>query len=76
MPKLELVEKCENVFDPDAIIALTTAYDRAIARLHATSQPEFDRETIAKRILAVAARGERNSDRLCRSALAALGIAD
>lgn len=76
MPILELVEQCESVFDPDAILALTTAYDRAVARLHVTSQPDFDRETIAKRILAVAGKGERNADRLCRSALAALGIAD
>jgi hypothetical protein len=76
MPILELVEQYGSVFDPDAILALTAAYDRAIARLHATSQPEFDRETVAKRILAVAGKGERNADRLYRSALAALGIAD
>jgi len=66
----------DNVFDPEATAALGTAYERAIGELHAGSLPEFVREIIAKDILAGAMRGERDPDRLCKSALAAIGIRD
>ena len=62
-------------FDPETAAALGDAYDRAIAGLGDGGQPEVVKEIIAKRIVALAARGERNPERLCEAALAELGIA-
>ena len=53
---------------------LGAAFDKIIAALHDGRQPEIVRETIAKRIIALAAKGERNPDRLCKRTLAAMGI--
>jgi hypothetical protein len=53
---------------------LGVAFDKAIHGLHDQGQPEIVREIVAKRIIALATRGERDPDRLCDSALAALRI--
>jgi hypothetical protein len=60
-------------FDPETTAILGAAYDKAIAGLHDRGQPEVVREIIAKRIVALASKGERNPDRLCEAALAGLG---
>jgi hypothetical protein len=60
-------------FDPETVAMLGTAFDKTIAALHDGRQPEIVRETIAKRIIALAAKGERNPDRLCEATLAAIG---
>jgi hypothetical protein len=64
----------DQVFDPEATAALALAYERAVGELHADRQPEFVREIIAKGIIAAAMRGERDPDRLCKSALASIGF--
>jgi hypothetical protein len=54
-----------TVFDPDTLILLTAAYERAIR-----GQAGSLHETIAKRIIELASEGERDTDRLCHGALA------
>jgi hypothetical protein len=61
-------------FDPETAAMLGAAFDKAIAALHDRRQPEIVREAPAKRIITLAAKGERNPDRLCEAALAAMGI--
>jgi len=49
--------------DPEIAATLGAAYDEAIARL--LNQPDIVRETIAKRIAALASKGERDAHALC-----------
>ncbi len=63
-----------QVFDPEATAALAMAYERAVGELHAGRQPEFVREIIAKGIIAAAMKGERDPDRLYKSALSSIGF--
>jgi hypothetical protein len=60
-------------FDPETIEIMARAYEKARKALHDNGQPQVVHEVIAARILAAAKTGERDPDRLCRSALVALG---
>jgi hypothetical protein len=64
----------DTAFDPDTTALLGAVFDKTIAALHDDWQPEIVREAIAKRIIALAAKGERDPDHLCRAALSALGV--
>ena len=59
-------------FDPETAATLRAAYDAAAARL--LNQPDIVRETVAKRIAALAAKGERDAHALCDQALIAEGF--
>jgi hypothetical protein len=61
-------------FDPETAAMLGAVFDKVIASLRDGGQPEIVREAIAKRIITLAANGERNPDLLCEAALAALGV--
>ena len=58
--------------DPETAATLRAAYDEAVARL--LDQPDVIRELIAKRLVDLAARGERNAHRLCDEALITEGL--
>ena len=58
--------------DPETAATLSAAYDEAVARL--LDQPDVVLERIAERLIALAARGERNTRRLCDEALIAEGF--
>ena len=62
----------EKVFDSETTAVLAAAYERAISGLRARGQPEVMREIVAKRIIALAAKGERDPERLYAAALAGL----
>jgi hypothetical protein len=64
----------ERAFDAAANRVLGEAYDRARQLLHDSGQPEVVQEVIARRIIDIAATGERNPDELARRALQALGL--
>jgi hypothetical protein len=53
---------------------LGAVFDKTIAALRDDGQPEIVKEVIARRIIALAAKGERNPDHLCSAALAAVGV--
>jgi hypothetical protein len=55
--------------DPEAIAAMTEAFDAAREKLGDINQPEVAREVIAGRIIAVARLGERDPARLLEAAL-------
>jgi hypothetical protein len=60
-------------FDPETVKLLCDAYDKASRSLDDNGQPDMVKEVIARRIISLAQKGERNPDRLCARALAALG---
>ena len=62
-----------DVFDPAMLTILGKAYDKALASLRYRGQPPIVRETMAVRIFELASQGERDPERLCHAALAALG---
>ena len=62
-------------FDPETTALVVRAYDRACAELHDGGQPPVVREVIAKRLIEIASRGERDPERLWRATLASLGLA-
>jgi hypothetical protein len=58
-----------NVFAPELTTAMGDAYDKAIATLPNTDTDLMVRELVAKRIVRLARRGERDPEHLCSSAL-------
>ena len=63
----------DSGFDAEATEALGKAYDIACRALHPKGQPPVVQEILAKKIIEVARRGERDPDRLAAIALANLG---
>jgi hypothetical protein len=61
-------------FDYDLTQAMGEAFERACHSLHDLGQPDLVRDIIARRIIEVARRGERDPDELCERALQALGF--
>ena len=57
-------------FDAKATAALIAAYENAVAAITRSGQPRNLCEVAARRIIAMASKGERNPDRLCAAALA------
>jgi hypothetical protein len=60
-------------FAPETVAVMASAYEKARKSLHDKGQPWIVQEVIAARIIAAARSGERDPDRLCRTALSALG---
>ena len=66
----------QAVFDSEATAVLAAAYEKAIAGLGGGHEPpKAVKEAIAKRIVVLAAKGERDLMRLCETALRGLGSA-
>jgi hypothetical protein len=58
-----------DAFDSTTMAVLSDAYDKAVASLHDSGQPIMVREAIANRMFDLAAKGERDIDRLCKGAV-------
>ena len=63
----------DSGFDDEAAQALGKAYDLACLSLHPGGQPPVVQEILARKIIEVAQRGERDPERLAAIALANLG---
>jgi hypothetical protein len=59
-----------GAFEPEAIAAMSEAFEAACEVLREVGQPEAVREVIAKRIIVAATTGERDPVRLRAAALA------
>jgi len=59
-----------GAFDPEAIAAMSEAFEAARNELNEAGQPKVAPEVIATRIIAAARRGERDPVRLRAAALA------
>jgi len=60
----------QSAFAPEEVKTIIDAYDKACALLDDGGQPDIVNEIIAKKIIALAAQGERDPDKLCKGALA------
>jgi hypothetical protein len=69
---LPFIRADASEFDDYATHAMGAAFDTACAELQDSNLSELVREIIAGRIIEAAKRGERNPQRLCRIALAAM----
>lgn len=65
----------EKAFDPDTTTLLIAAYERAIVVIERRDHPRVMRQVAARRIIALASKGEREPDRLCAAALATIADA-
>ena len=63
-------------FDYQATLAITEAWEKASQSMHDWGQPEAMTEIIAKRIIELASKGERNPDQLCEQALKSFGFSE
>ena len=59
----------EKAFDADTTAVMIAAYEKATAAIELKRLPGIMREVAARRIIALAAKGERDQDRLCAAAL-------
>jgi len=62
--------RADASYDPAALVILKDAFETAVARLPRSNQTAEQKLTIASRILAAAALGERDPARLSSLALA------
>jgi hypothetical protein len=60
-------------FEPDAIKEMTTAYDHLCVALHLVDRDDPLKETVAKKIIEHAQRGERDAIALAQLVLKDLG---
>jgi hypothetical protein len=66
----------ESAFDPEVTAAMAEACEKACRSMHDWGYPHIIREIIAKRIVAIASRGERDANELCERALRSLGFSE
>jgi hypothetical protein len=57
-----------DAFDPETLTILGEAYDKAVASLKGGEHRAIVLETMALRVLDLAAQGERDPERLCQAA--------
>jgi hypothetical protein len=71
---LDFIRPTDGAFDAEATALLSRAFDKACTELHDRGQPIIVREIIARRIIEIAGRGERDPDQLWIAALTSLGL--
>jgi hypothetical protein len=71
---IDFIRSTDGAFDAQATALLAQAFDKACAELHDRGQPIIVREIIARRIIEIAGRGERDPEQLCSAALTSLGL--
>ncbi len=65
----------ERAFDSETTALLVAAYEKAIAGIESRGLPRIMHEVAARRIIALASKGERDAERLCAAALATIAKA-
>jgi hypothetical protein len=68
---LQFTDRC---FDDEATATICQAFDKVCWELHDWGQPQTVRDVIAKRLIAIAGRGERDPDKMCAAALISFGM--
>jgi hypothetical protein len=70
----EDVVTSDRSFDAETTAIVGKAFDKACEEMHDKTQPRWFRESIAKRLIEIAAGGERDPETMCESALTSLGL--
>ena len=68
------MEHITSAFDPEATQTLCLAFDKACSIVAERDRSEFVKELIARRVIALAERGERDPDRLAEATTSSLGL--
>ena len=68
------MEHITSAFDPEATQTLCVAFDKVCSTIAERDRSEFVREMIARRVIALAERGECDPDKLAHAASASLGL--
>jgi hypothetical protein len=69
------LEISDRSFDAEATALIGQAFDKAWNEMHVRGQPDSWKESIAKQLIEIAAGGERDPEKMSRSALISLGLA-
>jgi hypothetical protein len=67
-------EISDRSFDAEATAIIGQAFDKAWKEMHVRGQPDSWKESIAKQLIEIAAGGERDPEKMSRSALISLGL--
>ena len=73
MPFSHLVQR--DAFDPDTIEIMSAAYEGACKALGLADRSDPLTQLVAKKIIGLATRGERDPERICAEVLRAFGRA-
>ena len=68
------MEHITSAFDPEATQTLCVAFDKVCGTIAERDRSEFVKELIARRVIALAERGERDPDRLAKATSSSLGL--
>ncbi len=63
-----------SAFDPEATHTLCLAFDKACSTVAERHRSEFVKELIARRVIALAERGDRDPDKLAEATTSSLGL--
>ena len=63
-----------RAFNPEATHSLCVAFDKVCSTIAERDRSEFVKELIARRVIALAERGERDPDKLAQAASEWLGL--
>jgi len=70
----KMLQFSDRAFDAETTALICQAFDKVCRALHDRGQPDSVREVIAKRVIEIAGRGERDPDKMCEAALTSLGL--
>jgi len=71
---VKVLQFSDRAFDAETTALICQAFDKVCRALHDRGQPDSVREVIAKRVIEIAGRGERDPDKMCEAALTSLGL--
>lgn len=70
----KVLQFSDRAFDAETTALICQAFDKVCRALHDRGQPDAVKEVIAKRVIEIAGRGERDPDKMCEAALTSLGL--
>jgi hypothetical protein len=73
-PLQQTIQIFDRSFDAEITTLICQAFDKACQELHDRGQPDSVKEIIAKRIVEIAGRGERDPNNMYKAALTSLGV--
>ena len=71
----QVLQISDRAFDAEVTALICQAFDLTCQAFHDAGQPELVKEIIAKRIIEIAGRGERDPQKMREAALNSLGLA-
>jgi hypothetical protein len=71
----QVLQISDRAFDGETTALVCQAFDLTCLALHDADQPDLVKEIIAKRIIDIAGRGERDPQKMRKAALNSLGLA-